>query len=487
MNAATLATASASSRVSTLALASAFSLVSTLALASVLSLLWGSQLGTAAHHGPHAWLAVMLAHALGAAALFCIVGFRHLARTSVWAVFALALVLRLLAMQSVPLLEDDHHRYLWDGMRTATTMDPYRLAPEAYFGLSNLTSRWQDVLSGINHPDVPTIYGPMLQLLFAGAYLLSPGQLAPLKGMLLMVDLLVMVILARQRVPVRWLLAYAVHPLLLKEVMGSVHPDGLMALWLLLATLAWQRHQAWPVGIWLACAVATKVAALVLLPLLLLAPALTHRWRWAGQAIIGLVLGLGVLYAPFLMAGGDEWAGLSAFGQQWRFNPLLFRVLSAGLPEAWAGSSRYVAGALVLGGVACMACIWTARARAQQRSAHGAPSPVPPCDAALLWLIVMSPVVNPWYWLWGLPLAVLHQRLPTVVLATVAAVSYSHAAALGPLPANGLEPLTPIWTGAEPFAVAWPITLLQLAALGIALAVQRLNVEARPTSRAARV
>jgi alpha-1,6-mannosyltransferase len=452
--------------------------VSTLALASVLSLLWGGQLGAAAQQGPQAWQAVMLAHAFGAAALVCIALQRRLERTPLWAVFFLALMLRLLATQAAPLLEDDHHRYLWDGMRTATAMDPYHLPPEAYFGQRDLSTQWQDVLSGINHPDVPTIYGPMLQFLFAGAYLIGPGQTAPLKGLLLCVDLLVLVLLARQRVPVRWLLAYAVHPLLLKEVMGSMHPDGLMALWLLLAALAWRKQQAWRVGVWLACAVATKVAALVLLPLLLLSPNLLHRWGWAGRASVGLGLGLLALYAPFVIAGGDEWAGLSAFGQHWRFNPLLFRVMASSLPEAWVGLVRYGAGAVVLVGVLWMAYFWTVRVQARQPSVFCAPSTMPPWDAALLLLIVMSPVVNPWYWLWGLPLAVLHQRVPTVVMGTVAVVSYTHGAVLGTLTAH--------WLGDQPFAVAWPITLVQLLALSVALAVQRFSVAAPATTRAAR-
>jgi hypothetical protein len=107
---------------------------------------------------------------------------------------------------------------------------------------------------------------------------------------------------------------------------------------------------------------------------------------------------------------------------------------------------------------------------------------------------VMSPVVNPWYWLWGLPLAVLHQRLPTVVMGTVAVVSYTHGAVLGTLTPNWVDSMTPNlvysmtpnWLGDQPFAVAWPITLVQLLALSVALAIQRFSVAAPATTRAAR-
>jgi alpha-1,6-mannosyltransferase len=451
--------------------------VGTLALASVLALLWGSHHGVATHQGVVAWQAVMLAHALGAAALLCIACQRGLASTKVLHVLGLALLLRLLATQASPLLEDDHHRYLWDGMRTATALDPYRLAPEAFFGQSDLAAPWQATLSGINHPEVPTIYGPMLQALFATAYWMQPGQLAPLKALLLVADMLVLWLLARQHVPVRWLLAYAVHPLVMKEVMASAHPDGVLGLWLLLAASAWQRQQAWRVGVWLACALATKVAALVLLPLLLLSPTRAQPWAWAGRVGVATVIGLVAFYAPFVISGGNEWAGLTAFGQHWRFNPLLFRVIESALPPGWAALSRWAAAATVMGGVACMTLMWRVSHSKPRTGSSNGLGPTPPWDAALLLLIVMSPVVNPWYWLWALPLAMARQRSVVVVMAAVSAVSYTHSAVLGPA--------APPWVGDQPFAVAWPITAAQLAALGVACMAWRISVEAPATKSVA--
>jgi alpha-1,6-mannosyltransferase len=37
--------------------------------------------------------------------------------------------MRLLALPSTPILEDDFYRYLWDGAVTATSINPYRYAP----------------------------------------------------------------------------------------------------------------------------------------------------------------------------------------------------------------------------------------------------------------------------------------------------------------------------------------------------------------------
>ena len=41
---------------------------------------------------------------------------------------------RLIALFAEPVMEDDHHRFLWDGHRFAATGNPYAEAPQARFG-----------------------------------------------------------------------------------------------------------------------------------------------------------------------------------------------------------------------------------------------------------------------------------------------------------------------------------------------------------------
>ena len=151
-------------------------------------------------------VAVLAGAVVGSAALLWIAGDRSFARVPLWWVACMAIGLRLIAVQSAPLLEDDHYRYLWDGLRTATSFDPYRVPPSAYFGAAELTPQWQDILSGINNPDIPTIYGPVLQWLFALAHLIAPGRVGAIQALLLLVDLACLGLLAQQRVGTRWLL-----------------------------------------------------------------------------------------------------------------------------------------------------------------------------------------------------------------------------------------------------------------------------------------
>ena len=428
-------------------------------MANALLLVWG---GGDGGNSARQLTATLGGAALGSAALLWLAFDPRLGRVPVLSILALALLLRVIAAFASPLLEDDHHRYLWDGWRSATALDPYRLPPAAWFGDSSLTQRWQDVLGAINHPDIPTIYGPLLQALFALGHVIAPAQLWPLQGLLVMADLLLLGLLARQGVGARWLLVYALHPLVLKEVVASAHPDALVALFLLLTLIAWQRGRAVMVGVLLGLAVATKVAALVVLPLLLWAPLQAHHdarraprdaLRWALSVGAACVATVALLYLPFIAGGGSDATALSVFGTTWRFNPLLYRVVETVLPTAEA---RPAAALLIIAGIGAIAWRW----RRQTRHEPNAP---PPLDAALALLLLLSPVVNPWYWLWLLALAVYLRRASVLAIGAVSALSYVNGSVLA------------AQAGLAPFVVPWPLALAQLTVFFAAWQTQRVR------------
>ena len=418
-------------------------------------LVWGSGTPTATQ-----LFAVLAAAALGGLALLWIAFDSRFAQTPLAWVFGLALVLRVIAVQAEPLLEDDHYRYLWDGMRTAQHFDPYRLAPSAYFGANDLAPRWQDILSGINNPSIPTLYGPVLQALFALAHGLAPGRLGAIQGLVLLVDLGCIALLARHGVGARWLLVYALHPMILKEAMASAHPDGLVALWLLLALLAWRRERLLFTGVLLGLAVATKVAALLVVPLFLFGPQRTVTfWRTSSAVALGFVVALGAAYLPFLAAGGSDVLGLQTFAAQWRFNPLLYRVIEAGVPS---GMARPVAALAITAGVAALLWFWRATSSADRDAG------MPPVDTALLLLLLLAPVVNPWYALWALGPAIAARSAVVPVMGCVSVLAYLNGSVLREA---GMQATTE-WI--VPYSVPWPVALIQVATVVFAAAfVQR--------------
>ena len=428
-----------------------------LGVTSTLFLVWGSH---PQGNVRQQLLGVLLAASLGAAVVAWVALKPRFDETPLWWVLGLALVLRLIAVQASPLLEDDHYRYLWDGLRTATALDPYRLAPSAFFADQQLPLMWQDVLSGINNPDIPTLYGPVLQGFFALAYAIAPAKVAAVQCLLLLVDMGVLLLLARSGVRARWLLVYAIHPLVLREAMASAHPDGLVALFLLLAMMAWQRRAPVWVGGLLGLAVATKVVALVALPMLLCHPQVStlmiasdaRRFVfWALRLGAGFVITLALLYAPFVWVGGSDMASLATFGNQWRFNPLLFRGFEWLLPTNLARPMAALVVVLVVAGVTWS--WWRTKADGGSR--------FPPVHLALILLLLFAPVVNPWYWLWALAPALMAGSRVVAVVASVAALSYLNTTVLAE--AGWMSQV-----GAGPYKVSGVLAAIQIAVLATA-------------------
>jgi hypothetical protein len=183
---------------------------------------------------------------------------------------------------------------------------------------------------------------------------------------------------------------------------------------------------------------------LVLVPMLLLAPAGNKRWRWSLVVSTLCASVLLVLYGPFVLTGADDSAGLAAMGQHWRFNPLFFRALDVLGHDAVA---RVVAALLIAAGVAALGW-WASRREV-----------APPLHLALLVLLALSPVVNPWYWLWALPLAVLHGGVAVPAMGVVAVLSYLNTTVLAEV---GLQPLH---AAGPAFVVSAPIAAVQMLVL----------------------
>jgi hypothetical protein len=327
---------------------------------------------------------------------------------------------------------------------------------------------------------LPTIYGPVLQYLFALAYFINPGKLGAIQGLLLILDLLVIVLLMIERVPSPWVLIYAIHPAITKEVMASAHPDIVVGLFLLLACMAWRRGRPYLTGALLAAAIATKLPALLGGMLLIWAVAreepaesahslkskiaqwlmraswreLSPDWPWFFRSASSMLAVLALLYLPFWWASGSEWASLIVFGERWKFNPLLFRVLELLLPTGWARPAALIAFLLVAVGLLLM---WR-----KQRAAY------PPIELAVMALLLLAPVVNPWYWTWGLALAALCHRPLLSLLACLGGFSYLNSTVLTE------ASLIQGFDLSLSYSVPWLVTIIQLALmLAVVLAYQR--------------
>lgn len=309
-----------------------------------------------------------------------------------------AVAFRVVGFWGQPVLEDDWYRYLWDGAVFASTGNPYEKPPSSFFADPQVPEKFRAILDGINHPDVPTIYGPVCQYAFLASHWIAPGQLWPLKVLLSGADLATLGLLARM-ITGRRLLLYAWCPLLIKEVAFTAHPD-ILGIAFLVAALSIKRPRS--VAIFCALAVGTKIFAWLLVPLLLMQVPKKY-WLTFGAVLVGL-------YFPFWVQGSlADWSALKQFAGTWEFNSTLY-----GVAAIWMGTTaaRIVCASIFLIFYAGYAWKWK--------------GDIPRGDWIFGAFFLLSAMVNPWYLLWMLPFVALFPSAAGIAALVIVSVAYAH-------------------------------------------------------------
>lgn len=333
---------------------------------------------------------------LGCAAVFACL---HWSKSlSAQMLFAVAGALHLSALFGVAAFEDDYFRFIWDGWRLIATGSPYGTAPADFFGAALPSGGLALTLDGVNNPELPTIYGPTLQIVFALAYAIAGSDPAGLRVIFALINLILIAMLARWAGPRRASL-YAWCPLPIAEIIVHIHPDGIMAMLLMAGLLAARRYPI-AAGILFGAAAGAKIVALALWPLLL---------RMGPRAWMAAVAALAAIYAPFLIQGaGAGFESTGIFAGQWYYNPFGFAVFD------WLLPSR--AARLLAAGVGMLAILYL---HARTRKLEDAP-------IAIIFgvILLLAPAVNAWYLIWLLPFAVRGGMLWPFAAAAALPLSY---------------------------------------------------------------
>lgn len=313
------------------------------------------------------------------------------------------------------LYDNDVWRYLWDGHIRAHGFDPYRDTPRALelaaeVGVPDAEALFEDdvwdaIFDRVSFRTYRSVYPPFSQHLFHTAHALAPGSVLVWKLLLALFDVatcfLLLALLQQLGRHPSAVLLYAWNPLVLKELVGSGHGDGVMVTLLLASWLLFVRGAPIRGGAFYAGALSTKLAPLPLAGLLVAWLPVRTWWR---TGIAGLGVSLALAW-PFRDGLSSLVSGLRAYGEQWVFNPgawALVRWLAtsfgAATPERWAhGVTK---GTLALLTSALFAWLWRHR---------DAPAPgdrlVIATAVVLAAAVALHSAVMPWYLVWALPFA----------------------------------------------------------------------------------
>lgn len=330
------------------------------------------------------------------------------------AIFVIGLTARLLMFGSTPVLEDDWHRYLWDGAVVAAVVDPYSFAPADATPVNRLgevqpraddpdLARLQDLAAEaplvywrVNYPYFKTIYPPLAQGAFALAHGIAPFSLDAWRWVLLLVDtgsfaLLAWTLALFGRSPL-WAGLYWWNPVVILEGFNSGHMDVLVVPFLIGAMALARLDRLRLAVIVLAGAMAVKLWPVLLAPALI-RTRLFRPWQVAGLAGIFIAAAGVLLWPQIAPALSDPDQGLVAYSQGWRRHSFLFAVLADGLLTGLADPDR--AARLVMAGLVMLGAL----VFAVKSAPDGRDLPLALAAVTAL-LFFLSPTGYPWYQIW---------------------------------------------------------------------------------------
>ncbi|MFF5785289.1 polyprenol phosphomannose-dependent alpha 1,6 mannosyltransferase MptB [Streptomyces sp. NPDC012693] len=341
-----------------------------------------------------------------------------------------------------PLHSADVYSYIAQGAMVLEGHDVYGGGPSV-LGPGELGADAAASVGG-NWTDTPAPYGPVFLLLAAAVVKLTGGAVVPaVLGMrLVALAALALIVWAVRglgggpggRAGALWLAA--LNPLLLIHVVGGMHNDGLM-IGLLLGGVLLATRGRWVLGsVLVGLAVMIKSPAAV--ALLFIGVMVARRDGGARGLVKGLVLpgavaGAVAAGATVLAGTGFGWLRTQSVAGSIHTALSVTSDLGLGLGLLVGDDPAPVKGAVQTAGLAVAAVVILVLA---WRAWRGALDPVLGLGLSLVALVALSPMVQPWYVLWGTAVvaAVAWRSRAGQVLAVVSAALVYETAPSGHTP-----------------------------------------------------
>ncbi|MGB6545487.1 MAG: glycosyltransferase 87 family protein [Candidatus Acidiferrales bacterium] len=370
---------------------------------------------------------IVLALAAGIVYFVALYALEHLgdSRAGFFLVLLGALAFRLTLLPLAPTLSTDLYRYRWDGQVQAAGWNPYSMRPDdprlaTLRAASGAGTAAQNAWQVMPAHELPTVYPPLLELVFRATWRVLPGPVG-FKLPFVLADLAVVGMLGfwvrntGQRIA--RLAIYAWNPLVIIEFAGSGHNDSL-AVAAMVAGILIIRRRPIVSTMALAAGAMAKFFPATLLPMWIVRAGWPRRARGWMAAAVAAAVGLACAW-PYRAAASDFLRTMRAYYlPAWQNNNAsLYSVLR------WlSGSHEFavMAGRLV---VVCLA-LWFA---ARQLSA-GPARRVEPERAAFLVvgaILLFAPNGYPWYFTWIVPLLCFFPNTAWLLLTVLLCLSYN--------------------------------------------------------------
>ncbi len=242
-----------------------------------------------------------------------------------------AIVLRLVWLFSFPNLSEDYARFVWDGRLLVAGYNPFKYLPLDIIAhpLPNFIAD-KELYNSLNSQTYYTCYPPLLQFVFAISTFISAsnlsGNILVLKLFNLLADVGSIFLLIKfcryWNVDRKNVLLYALNPIVIAELIGNLHFEGIMIFFLLATVYCWQKNKFTLSILLFTAAVITKLVPLMFLPLVF--------FYWKGkkgflfcECVIVLTI---VSFIPFIDAtvAHKFWSSINSYFQESEFNASIY-------------------------------------------------------------------------------------------------------------------------------------------------------------------
>jgi alpha-1,6-mannosyltransferase len=357
--------------------------------------------------------------------------FRSVAPEDIPFYLAIAIVARLILVFAFPQLSDDIFRFIWDGRLINHGYNPFHYLPQDIIA-EGWASPWLDqpLYEQLNSRQYHTVYPPVAQITFALATWIFPtsifGSALVMKIIVFLFEvgtiMLIPLLLKIFKRPAKNVLIYALNPLVIVEVVGNLHFEGVMVFFLLLS-LYWLLSTRY---YWSALAMAFSIAS-KLLPLLFLMFLIKRLgWRlslmyFTTVGMVLLLLHLPLFDSLFLANFGSS---LDLYFQKFEFNASIYYLLRW-FGYIFSGYNLIAYIGPILASFTFLGILITA-VKEDDYTWVGLPHKM---LLAICLYLAFTPTVHPWYTILALALSIFTQfRFPVLWtgLVTMTYINYSY-------------------------------------------------------------
>ncbi len=322
------------------------------------------------------------------------------------------LLFRLTLFPALPTTSNDVYRYLWEGKVLSAGHNPFTTAPQD----SSLENLRDEVYYKVTFKDVPAIYPPVSQLVFAAGYYIKKNSVTALKLIYLLCELITLLFLLKllelKKKNLNYIILYSWLPLSIMEYFINAHLDPVGIMFMVMFIYFSEKEKHILSSVTFSLAVLSKLYPVILFPLIIKKFGLKKTFIFT---IISIIL-VTSIYLPFLNWNFTAFSALKNYLSNWEFNGSTYNLLKYFLDDG--NLAKIICGSAFILTVG----IISLRYKDFTKAAYG----------VFIGLIIFSVTLYPWYLGW-------------IAALNPVAAYYSVTSLLFTSNFTNFTPLAPVW------------------------------------------